>query len=360
MNDKLIEKSTIQNLTEPEFITQVTGRLTALWALNEAALGGVLLAFKIPFTGLFIGSAAVILISLMAFFNNKPGAIIRATVIVLIIKGLVSPHTPITAYAAVMLQGLMGELFFRYLSWRSAAYILAGLSLLFSAVQKFLIITLIFGMSIWESIDLFGNYIVQIFYHSQQAVLALPISFSLIILYSIIHLSAGLIVAYFIPRLAYKIEKAVHNQKYSDLPIEVLPEEGVAPVKKHRRFFKKISAYILGFIVLAIMALSYIFPVFEESKGFAVIIMVFRSVMIMGVWYFILGPFVLKKLKAFLNREKHTYTNEVQNILDSFPALRRMVKYSWQQSASEKKHKRLLSFLFNLLVRIITTDLTRF
>ena len=35
--------------------------LIALWALTEAALGGVLHALKIPLTGLFINSSAVLL-----------------------------------------------------------------------------------------------------------------------------------------------------------------------------------------------------------------------------------------------------------------------------------------------------------
>jgi len=48
-------------------------RITALWAFSESAFGGILHAFKIPFRGLFIASAAVLFISLIALFskNNK-------------------------------------------------------------------------------------------------------------------------------------------------------------------------------------------------------------------------------------------------------------------------------------------------
>lgn len=343
---------------EREYISQATGRLTALWALNEAALGGVLLIFKIPFTGLFIGSAAVILISLMAFFNHKPGTIMRATIIVMIIKGLVSPHTPITAYAAVMLQGLLGEILFRYFSWRSAAFILAGLALLLSAVQKFLIITLIFGMNIWKSIDLFGNYIIKLFLPAHQASLSLPISLSLIIFYSIIHLAAGLMIGFWVPGLAYRIKSALNSGEYINLSLDALPENGTVAPKKHRRFYKKISAYLFFIIAASIVLLSYIFPVFEQSKGFAVIIMIFRSAIIMSFWYFIIGPFVLKRLKTFLARKEHTYAVEVEYIINSFPVLRRIVKFSWHKSASEKKYKRPLTFLVNLLIIIINTNLS--
>lgn len=358
MKNVLLKEAAVQKITEQEFINQTSARLTALWALNESALGGVLLAFKIPFTGLFIGSAAVILISLMAFFNNRPGTIMRATIIVMIIKGLVSPHTPITSYAAVMLQGLLGEIFFRYLSWRSAAFVLAGLALLLSALQKFLIITLIFGMGIWESIDLFGNYIISLFISVQPSSPGLPISLSLIVLYSLIHLLAGLLIAFLIPRLAYRIKSALANREYSNLPADVLPENGALPEKKRRRFFKKSSAYLLFAVALSIVLLSYIFPVFEKSKGFAVIIMILRSIIIMSFWYFVLGPFVLKRLKRFLAQKEHTYALEVKDMLNSFPLLRRIARFSWQKSASEKKYKRPLKFLLNLLILIINTDLS--
>ncbi len=347
-----------KKITDSDLSARIVVRLTALWALNESALGGVLLAFKIPFTGLFIGSAAVLIISLLAFFDNKPGTIMRATVIVMIIKGLVSPHTPVTSYAAVLLQGVLGEIFFRYFSWRSAAFILSCLALLLSAMQKFLIITLIFGMNIWDSIDLFGNYIIKLFLPAHQSSLSLPISFSLIIIYSMIHLFAGFIVGLFIPKVAYRVRTDLASGEYRNLFPDTLPENGELPPKKRRRFFKKGSAYILFIIITSIVLLSYIFPVFEKSRGYAVVMMVLRSVVIMGLWYFVLGPVVLKRLKSFLAQKEHTYSGEIKSILYLFPVLRRIVKFSWRQTASERKFKRPVAFLINLLVISINADLS--
>ena len=76
-------------------------RLTALWALNEAGLGGLIHAMRVPFTGIVVGSTAVVLIALIAFFaERKAQAILKATVIVLLIKAAASPHTPLPAYAS--------------------------------------------------------------------------------------------------------------------------------------------------------------------------------------------------------------------------------------------------------------------
>ncbi|NJO01983.1 MAG: hypothetical protein HC880_10065 [Bacteroidia bacterium] len=38
-------------------------RLTALWALNEAGLGGLMHAVRTPFTGVVVGGLAIMLIS---------------------------------------------------------------------------------------------------------------------------------------------------------------------------------------------------------------------------------------------------------------------------------------------------------
>ena len=43
----------------------------AMWALTEAALGGVLHAFQIPFTGLFVNSGAVLFMVLIASATEK-------------------------------------------------------------------------------------------------------------------------------------------------------------------------------------------------------------------------------------------------------------------------------------------------
>jgi chromate transport protein ChrA len=87
-------------------------RIIALWAFSESAFGGILHALAIPFRGLFIASAAVLFISMIGLFGKSNREILKATLIVILIKAVVSPHSPLTAYLAVSLQGLLGFLFF--------------------------------------------------------------------------------------------------------------------------------------------------------------------------------------------------------------------------------------------------------
>src|SRR5688572_21188273 len=121
-------------------------RLIALWVLCEAMLGGIIHGFRIPVSGLVVGSCAVICICMIAWYNPKKGAIIKATIIVAIFKMMLSPHSPAPAYFAVFFQGLMGELLF----WRRRLYtlsclLLAVLSLIESGFQRILMLTIVYG-----------------------------------------------------------------------------------------------------------------------------------------------------------------------------------------------------------------------
>ena len=124
--------------------------LIAIWALAEAALGGLLHAFHVPITGLFVNSCAIVIMVLIAMATDKKGTILRATLIVMIVKGMVSPHTPLIAFIAVGFQGLMGELLLRSKKFLLISSIALGvITLLQSALQKIIILTIVYGKSLW-------------------------------------------------------------------------------------------------------------------------------------------------------------------------------------------------------------------
>src|SRR5690606_19472551 len=82
-------------------------KLTALWALNECGLGGFMHVLNSPFTGVIVGGISILLISLIAFYaENKWQSILKALLIVLIIKMGVSPYSPFAAYIAVSFQAV--------------------------------------------------------------------------------------------------------------------------------------------------------------------------------------------------------------------------------------------------------------
>ena len=133
-------------------------KLTALWALNESGLGGFLHAFSTPFTGIIVGGISILLISLIAFYaEHKWKAILKALLVVLIIKMAVSPYSPFGAYVAVSFQALFGALLFANFSWKGITLMVLGMvTFLESALQKLLILTIVYGTGFWEAVNIYG------------------------------------------------------------------------------------------------------------------------------------------------------------------------------------------------------------
>jgi hypothetical protein len=131
-------------------------RLTGLWILCEAMLGGIIHGFRLPVSGLIVGSCAVICISQIAWYSPEKGAILKATLIVAIFKMLLSPQAGFPAYIAVFFQGLMGELFFwnrKY--FRLSCFLFASIALIESGLQRILVLTMIYGNDLWTAVNAF-------------------------------------------------------------------------------------------------------------------------------------------------------------------------------------------------------------
>ena len=122
-------------------------RLIALWVLCETMLGGIIHGAKMPGSGLILGSCAVICISLIAYHVPSKGSILKAMLIVAILKMMLSPQAPPTAYVAVFFQGLMGEALFWNRRIYSVSCLLFGiLVLLESGLQRMVVLTIVYGM----------------------------------------------------------------------------------------------------------------------------------------------------------------------------------------------------------------------
>lgn len=331
-------------------------RITAMWALSEAALGGVLHALRIPFTGLFIGGSAVIFITLIAAFTTKRGAILKAMLLIMIIKALVSPHSPLPAYIAIAFQGIAGELLFRWIRYPKIAALLLGvLALLQSAFQKLIVLTLIFGQNLWESIDLFGSYVLSQFFLTNQD-LTYSISVVLISTYVIVHLAGGIIVGLWAPIISNAVKSGMSSVTKINLSKLSDGDTIYVPQKKRRRWWNKKSLFIFMLIAASIFILSYFFPVFDKSRGLAALIMIIRSIIIMIFWYIFLAPFLMGKLRTFLNHKKVTYATEVTTLINLFPLLKLIIKNSWQDSKSQRNFKRINRFVVISLLHLLTID----
>ncbi|MFM7015127.1 MAG: hypothetical protein ACKOX3_02260 [Bacteroidota bacterium] len=271
-------------LSVPQNNEYAVSRLTALWALNESGLGGILHAAKFPFTGIFVGGFAVIIITLIAHYSNFSfKAILKATGVVLMIKAAVSPHSPFPAYLAVSFQGLFGAVIFSLTkNINYSSVIFGGIALLESAIQKILLTVLFFGMSFWKALDGFVLDTLRVFNLSSDFSFSKWVAYCYVIAYFII----GIIIGNFIR----KIPNQILSLDFSCLLID--KNEMVKSKYGNKR---KIGIYSL----LVISILISLFLPFKVLSSFVIWELVLRLVFFMLLFYYVIGPLTTKIVLMF-------------------------------------------------------------
>jgi hypothetical protein len=349
------ERYSIPDGSNPVTVT----RITAAWGLSESALGGVLHALRLPLRGMIISSIAVILISLIARFSEKPGRILRSTLIVVMIKALISPHTPLQAYLSVLLQGVLGELLFLTKRFRLLSSLLLGIIVsLLNGFQKIIVVTLIYGQNLWKTIDDFYHFINNEWFNSAFAD---DVVFSKLLIggYIAIHFVVGVATGL----LAFIVPNRVEAGMNETLEVPVDFEPALANIPKNQKSKRWLKPSSLAVVVLAIAAilLSYLYP---KSSGFdvgAVLIMLGRSFLILLLWFYFLAPLIKKFLvKIFKKKRESSYANEIDSMTEFFPLLKRIIAASWNYSARFKGFNRLFHFLIYSLALTIKSPAKEF
>ena len=309
--------------------SKIISRLTALWALSEAGLGGILHALQSPFTGLFVGGFAIVLISLIAYFaENKMETIFRSLLVVLIIKLAVSPHSPLTSYMEVSFQALVAALIYNRLTLnRWSAMLLGLLTLVESAIQKLLALWLILGRSLWDAINGFSDFVVE-----RMGVFGEVFSSTaLVSVYLWIYAVLGLVVGYMIYDIVEYLEYNQGNIKYQIQAIEF--DNSIGEVKKRRGRWKQWVLFALFFILIAL----YYFFVSEGDAVWKNWLYIFlRSAGILLVWYYVLAPMFKKYFAHYLETKKDKVHEEVEETLTLLPYLRKVTKLAWKENKNTK------------------------
>ena len=233
----------LDKLTKEQKILAIQ-RLTALWAFAECGLGGMLHALQMPFTGLIVGGLAVIIITLIAkFSDNNISSIFKSLVIVLIIKLTISPFTPFPAYIAVSFQALIGCLLYPLLKVNYISVLLLSIvSMIESAIQKLLILTLIFGQSLWKATDAFFSFVANQFHLK-----SIHGADWLIGIYLAIYIAGGILIALF-------ALKTIRNFKnITELPLIMNNHNSSNKQKINKRKSRLISTCIIRGTISAIL-----------------------------------------------------------------------------------------------------------
>ncbi len=320
----------------------VMQRLTALWALSESGLGGMMFALKIPFTGFFVGGFAVIMLGLIAHFsNNNYKKIIEATIIVLMVKAAVSPHSPPPAYVAVAFQGITAALLFSIISSHKIACILLGMiSMAESAIQKVFILTVLFGKKLWEAIDALFAQISKEFYIGLHK----DYSLWLIGIYIIVYIIWGAIVG----KWASHIPQYINQKKETVLAdyAEINKEGMSITIKsKSHRSLKKIFLFIGVIIFIASVFLL------SGASNTTVWWIFARSIAVLLLIYYVLLPIAKWLLQKWLSNRQGVQKKAAEEIIILLPQIKRLAGIALTMAGNEKNHfKRLRKFIIYLII----------
>ena len=233
-------------------------RLTALWAFTECGLGGIMHALQVPFTGLLVGGMAVIMISLIADFSEyNYKQILKSAIVVLIVKAMVSPHTPFPAYIAVAFQAVLGYgLFSLFKVNFFSIVLLSTIAMLESAIQKLLVLTLFFGESLWKAMD----SMIALLANQFGSIVANG-SYWIVGIYLFIYLAGG----FFIAWLAYRTIKSFDTE-HPALVLETSAEINSTIINTKRNSGKNNYKKLWILIILMIVLSAVLFVFADDDK----------------------------------------------------------------------------------------------
>lgn len=312
--------------------SQLTTKLTALWAVSESGLGGIFHAMKLPFSGLILGSFAVMIVTYIALGSEKKfRTIFQTTLIVILIKAIASPHSPFTAYVAVLFQGILGATLYSIFRVSKFTAIIYGIiALLESALQKLLMMILIFGENIWVAFQEFFHSLAKQF--NLQSLEIIPMLF--IGLYCGIYFVGGIFAGNFAIHLPEAIRKELESLQFQKIQNENFDE-----FQKKR----KSNTRIFGFLFIIVFVVSVFIFSGAIHEAFYTLVRTFAAVAFL---YYIINPLFRYLLNRWKNKQKIKKQNQLNTVLEFVPTFRNHAKkakiIASCETSSIKKIKKFL------------------
>jgi hypothetical protein len=320
--------------------TRPIHRLTALWAFAECGLGGFMHALHLPFSGILVGGISVTVITIISWLSPKETRfkrVLQALIVVLLVKGIVSPHSPPTAYVAVAFQGVFGGLVYRFLRVSTASiaftFVIAAME---STFQKFLVLTLFFGTALWEAIDSYGNAVVR----KMSWLDGITASEVLIGIYVGIYLIGAIWFAWQNTLLwrEWKGGRMVWFEPKADAPGN--------PVKRKK---PKVPKWAIA-TVLAV-AIYFIEP--TESAWQRAVYVFARAIIAIGLWFYVVVPAFSWLVRKLTRRYRSRWSDKIDSTMALFPEIKSIVYGAWDATKGSPLHLRLGRFLRYLLAGMV-------
>jgi len=320
-------------------------RLTALWALTESGLGGLLHAVQMPFMGLVLAGLAMTIITLIAYYSDKPAATIgRSLILVLIVKIIVSPHSLPSAYIAVTFQAMFAIALYRSLGINALSILLLTvIGMVETATQRILSLTLLFGKSLWEALDSVGAWVTQTY----SWLLPFQSGRTMIGAYVLIYALGGVLWGLFIYLLVVRMRSTTSTAPYRIMLDKVNQEHSGSSDTKKR---KSMRMWIWLAIFLVLIIITPYFLDSEMSSGQRALYVLGRTLIALILWFAVVSPFIIKLLRSYLMSRKSELSEEIDQVFGLLPYMKDIVRHAWAEASRVSLLRRVPVFIFRSLM----------
>ena len=283
---------------------------------------------------------AIIIIRLIAYNAVNPfQSIIKATILVLLIKMAASPQSPITAYIAVAFQGIIGAILFEKVKNQNlASYLTAVICLMETALQKLLVLLILFGTSFINASD---ALITDIFRKINMEVN----SFSIWILW--LYLSIYFFWAIYIGYICTILPSEMQKRQLKFMQLSYL-ESDFSLDKKKKSVWLNAVVIAVGLALMLVLAITF--------KSDILMIAFYRTLIIILLWW-VLSPLLKKAVFYFLDKKRKNYSSDFSSIFSMLPKMKSKIRPAYNMAKADVRGIAVYKeFVFNMIALSLYHD----
>jgi hypothetical protein len=310
------------NQSTSEKLNQINARLTALWALGEAG-GGLLSLFKLPLSGLIVSSFAVLVLSLLCYYNKSAAKpLLKAWLVVIIIKFAFHPVGSPLAYFSLTFQVLWMCFCYRFFEKIKFAAIVGAVGCLLQSalLQLFLVHKKVIDYDFWHGANQF-----KMTHITDRFILNLVQGNTFL---TFLYVGLFVFIGFLTGWIAYNLPKNIENASLSLHRLASLEKAAIDPKKKARKEQKKKKRNDYGLPRLTIGFGIFLLLTHHES-GWKFIYFGF-------MWLLVFTNFVQKHMINWVQKMVNTaFGDEEFNLKSSkksLPQLGDCIKQAWHNA----------------------------
>ena len=257
----------------------------------------------------------------------------------LLLKMAASPQSPITAYIAAAFQGIIGAILFEKVKNQNlASYLTAIICLMETALQKLLVLLILFGTSFINASDAF---ITDIFRKINMEVN----SFSIWILW--LYLSVYFFWAIYIGYICTILPSEMQKRQLKFMQLSYL-ESDFSLDKKKKSVWLNAVVIAVGLALILVLAITF--------KSDILMIAFYRTLIIILLWW-VLSPLLKKAIFYFLDQKRKNYSSDFSSIFSMLPKMKSKIRPAYNMAKADVKGIAIYKeFVFNMIALSLYHD----